>query len=720
MANVPTVSAPTVGPSVQRAPTPPSGAFGASVLGDALHGFAQTEAQQSDVLAQHALKFAAEDAKMAANAAGDTFNVQANDVQTEFNNLQGMHAKEGYPSALTALTATRDKIAESITNPAAKSQFLAEAHNSSRYFIGQMAAHAGREYRTAVVATNNARLDNLTGMAVKAYGTPAEEGIRSSLVDQAMYINDELEGGDASTFEARYRKINDAVISGVVGSRLTGNDPYGAKAVLDAHKDELHPEVVRQLQAAVNAGVMPQEARRGAEDVVNSILGGVVGGAGGGYSPPVSGPITSGFGHRVQPTAGATTEHGGIDYGVPVGTSVSAAGAGEVVTAGPSGGYGNAVRIRHENGDITLYGHLSAVGVKVGDQVSAGQALGKSGATGTTTGPNLHFGLYRNGVAVDPRSAFGAVKTAAGNAAAVQASLPTILAEAEAHARANPTFGQNETFVQTQISNAYTLANRHMAAYNGVESANQQAVYAAMNDAEVNGNPITSLADMTARYPQTQGALANLDPTQVRGLLNQLQQNSNPSLNTMSDDQFARYEVLKGQSASADPGTVSKFLNTPLLSENLPRSALRELSDVQNRLLKGEAAHAKLGPAMATATTQLRSAGIIGAQVDPTYKDQFAGSLLSALQLYVDKNGEVPDDAAIRQITSNLLIGTGKTQEGDTVRAYEGKAPAGVVVGVPDAEAERIIAAFRRAGQHGVITSDQIRAIYTRAHPNGR
>lgn len=715
MANVPTVSAPTVGPSVQRTPTPPLAAFGASVLGDALKGFAQTEEQASNVLAQHALKLAAEDAKMAADAAGDTFNIQANDVQTEFNNLQGLHAKEGYPSALTALASTRDKIAESITNPAAKSQFLAEAHNSSRYFIGQMAAHAGREYRTAVVASANATLDNKVAMAVKAYGTPTEDGIRATLVDQAMYINDELEGGDASTFEQRYRKINDAVISGVVGDRLTSNDPYGAKAVLDAHKDELHPDVVRQLQASVNAGVMPQEAKRAAE----AAAGGIIAGASGGYVPPVSGPITSGFGHRERPTAGATTEHGGIDYGVPVGTSVSAAGAGEVIAAGPQGGYGNAVRIRHENGDVTLYGHLSGVDVKVGDQVLAGQVVGKSGATGTTTGPNLHFGLYRNGVAVDPRSAFGA-RTPAGSAAAIQASMPDVLANAERIARANPTYGNNETFVQTAVSNAYTLANRQMAALNGAESANQQSVYAAMNDAEVKGNPITSLADMTARYPQTQGALANLDPTQVRGLLNQLQQNSNPALNTMSDDQFTRYEVLKGQSASADPGTVSKFLNTPLLSENLPRSALRELSDIQNRLLKGEAAHAKLGPAMATATTQLRAAGIIGAQVDPTYKDQFAGALLSALQLYVDKNGEVPDDAAIRQITSNLLIGTGKTPAGDTVRAYEGKAPVGVVVGVPDADAEQIIAAFRARGQHGVISSDTIRAIYARAHPNGR
>lgn len=103
---------------------------------------------------------------------------------------------------------------------------------------------------------------------------------------------------------------------------------------------------------------------------------------------------------------GASTEHMGDDFGVPVGTPVSAAADGYVESAGPHGGFGNAVVVRHSDGYTTLYGHLSNTHVKPGDPVVAGNVLGASGATGTVTGPNLHFGTYRNGQPVAP--SFGA------------------------------------------------------------------------------------------------------------------------------------------------------------------------------------------------------------------------------------------------------------------------------------------------------------------------
>lgn len=109
------------------------------------------------------------------------------------------------------------------------------------------------------------------------------------------------------------------------------------------------------------------------------------------FQAPVAGPVTSRFGHRTRPTAGATSDHHGMDYGVPVGTVVTAAAPGEVIAAGPDGGLGTAVRIRHADGSVSIYGHLSATNVHVGSRVDQGQAVGHSGATGTVTGPNLHF-----------------------------------------------------------------------------------------------------------------------------------------------------------------------------------------------------------------------------------------------------------------------------------------------------------------------------------------
>lgn len=119
---------------------------------------------------------------------------------------------------------------------------------------------------------------------------------------------------------------------------------------------------------------------------------------------PIAGDplISSLFGPRAQPTPGASTNHQGIDYAVPVGTPVLSAGAGTVVFAGVQSGFGNTVVIDNGGGVQTLYGHLSSIGVNVGQSVGDGDTIAASGATGTVSGPNLHFQVMVNGVPVDP------------------------------------------------------------------------------------------------------------------------------------------------------------------------------------------------------------------------------------------------------------------------------------------------------------------------------
>ncbi len=126
----------------------------------------------------------------------------------------------------------------------------------------------------------------------------------------------------------------------------------------------------------------------------------------GSLTPPISGTsvISSLFGPRAQPTAGASTNHQGIDYAVPIGTPVLSAGAGTVIFAGVQSGFGNTVVIDNGNGVTTLYGHLSSIGVGVGQSVGDGDQVALSGASGTVSGPNLHFAVFQNGVAVDPTS----------------------------------------------------------------------------------------------------------------------------------------------------------------------------------------------------------------------------------------------------------------------------------------------------------------------------
>lgn len=123
-----------------------------------------------------------------------------------------------------------------------------------------------------------------------------------------------------------------------------------------------------------------------------------------GYRWPlnVAGRITSTFGYRKQPTAGASTYHKGIDIAVPVGTNVVAAAAGKVVTASYSASGGNYVMIYHGDSTYTVYMHCSSLCVSVGDMVSQGDVVAKSGNTGVSTGPHLHFAVSVQGNYVNP------------------------------------------------------------------------------------------------------------------------------------------------------------------------------------------------------------------------------------------------------------------------------------------------------------------------------
>ena len=116
--------------------------------------------------------------------------------------------------------------------------------------------------------------------------------------------------------------------------------------------------------------------------------------------------ITSRFGYRTSPTAGASSYHGGLDIGAGQGATIVAAGSGTVILASYNGGYGNCVMINHGNGIVTLYGHMESISVSSGQQVSKGQTIGKVGSTGVATGPHCHFEIRVNGVQVDPAPYF--------------------------------------------------------------------------------------------------------------------------------------------------------------------------------------------------------------------------------------------------------------------------------------------------------------------------
>ena len=185
---------------------------------------------------------------------------------------------------------------------------------------------------------------------------------------------------------------------------------YDAIAEEEAKAEETLQEAIRKRAA--------EEAAKNAANNANS--GGASGGASGGgtsggsatslsdlqWPVPSCTLITSRFGYRVAPTTGASTYHGGLDIGAGMGASIVAAGAGDVIYAGANGGYGNCVMIDHGNGVVTVYAHMSSIGVSYGQYVTAGQYVGAVGSTGVSTGPHCHFEIRINGAQTDPAAYF--------------------------------------------------------------------------------------------------------------------------------------------------------------------------------------------------------------------------------------------------------------------------------------------------------------------------
>lgn len=213
------------------------------------------------------------------------------------------------------------------------------------------------------------------------------------IIDELQAMRSEL-NGDRGELEAQESDLDSA----------RNEQKKLAEEYSEMYKD--YKQTEEDLQAAYDEAVAEEAALESVMQDVERIAVelGVTGGTSGGYIWPIKvSPIyiTSKFGPRAQPTAGASTLHNGIDIGVSY-VPVYAAKAGTVTLAGTNGGFGNCVIISHGNGYSTTYGHLSSIKVQVGDVVAQGQEIATSGNTGTSTGPHLDFRIMEDGVYKDP------------------------------------------------------------------------------------------------------------------------------------------------------------------------------------------------------------------------------------------------------------------------------------------------------------------------------
>ena len=184
----------------------------------------------------------------------------------------------------------------------------------------------------------------------------------------------------------------------------------GARDAYDswlAQKAAEEAAAAARVQAAAAAAAVAEAAARGASSGGGSSGGGRPGGG----SSAGPGPGSSG----VPPTTGRTSScfgprngsfHYGVDIAAPIGTPAYTPLSGRVSRAGAASGFGQAIYITHDTGDVTVYGHVSRIYVSTGQRVYAGQNIGAVGNEGHSTGPHLHFEVHRNGnlygSAIDP------------------------------------------------------------------------------------------------------------------------------------------------------------------------------------------------------------------------------------------------------------------------------------------------------------------------------
>ncbi|MEU1522874.1 M23 family metallopeptidase [Nocardia rhamnosiphila] len=164
-----------------------------------------------------------------------------------------------------------------------------------------------------------------------------------------------------------------------------------ARATLERAKAEAAAAVAGREQPWINTAPAPGGLEGGL------IPPGAVPPGAGGYVLPAPGTFTSGFGSRWG------TFHRGIDIAGPIGTPIYAVASGTVIDAGPAAGFGLWVRIRHDDGAISVYGHMYDFFVSVGERVPAGMQIARMGNRGDSTGPHLHFEIILDGQHVDPQ-----------------------------------------------------------------------------------------------------------------------------------------------------------------------------------------------------------------------------------------------------------------------------------------------------------------------------
>ena len=407
---VPTQDAPTV--SAQGAVAPeqiPSDAFGASVIGEAAKGIGEAASQGANMLAQHALAFQDQQNQVdAAKATGDAYSKIYEAANNYRDNNLGLAAKDNLAGFYGQLEGIYNDSGANL-NTAARIRYEAETRSAMRQVQGQTAVWASAQYKDATKQVFKGKLEaanNLLTSSDGSFNNPENQ----ALFRQAFNDLVQQDGMPQEEAERQYRVEYTKAAVTVAENKLESGDAAGALSFFKSTDDSMVDAGLKvKALGMLTTKAQPLMAADLGKSVLDSFTTGAVANAAfGGISAIVPAQFasvkpSSGFGQRTAPTAGASTFHQGVDYPMPVGTPLRAPVQGVVEAAGPMAGFGNAVKIKAPDGTEILLGHLSGVNVNVGQTVSAGDLLGKSGNEGISTGPHLHLQIMQDGKPVDPQ-----------------------------------------------------------------------------------------------------------------------------------------------------------------------------------------------------------------------------------------------------------------------------------------------------------------------------
>jgi murein DD-endopeptidase MepM/ murein hydrolase activator NlpD len=219
----------------------------------------------------------------------------------------------------------------------------------------------------------------------------ASRALEAMLVKQVVNSSHAFSGGDSAGSAIRADLFSTTLADAVAQSGGLGIADQLARSLTPGGAAQAHPS--RQPSAVLPASVAHTPSGGTRSSLANAVEA---------MPLPVAGRVTSGYGERIDPLTGEHSSHPGLDVGAPAGTAIRAPRGGVVLSAGPKGGYGNAVEIDHGNGLVTLYGHAAEVLVSKGEFVVPGQEIATVGSSGRSTGPHLHFEVRVGGRTVDP------------------------------------------------------------------------------------------------------------------------------------------------------------------------------------------------------------------------------------------------------------------------------------------------------------------------------